>query len=89
MVLFSTAKPSIGGSTRRGAHYAFIEKSDVAELRDDEIAELCDADMIAAICAAHLPCLNEQSENRLKFYDHRMLQRLVYLARQCCRNQGY
>lgn len=89
MVLFSTAKPDVHGSTQGVHHHTFTEKGDVADLRDDEIAELCDEDLIEAIFAAHLPCLNEQYQNRLKFYDHQMLQRLVYLARQCCRNQGY
>lgn len=64
-------------------------KPDVAELDSEEIAGMDCADLIEAIRAAHLPFLQSEFEHRLEFCDREMLERLVYLARRCCRNQGY
>ena len=67
----------------------FTSKPEVAELRNKEVAELSCTELIEAIRAAKLPCLLSNFEHRLEFCDREMLKKLTYLARRCCRNQGY
>ncbi len=64
-------------------------KTEIADLRDEEISDLPNDKLIAAIRAAQLPYLNRRFEHRLEFCNREVLERLVHLARHCCRNQGH
>ncbi|QDT50082.1 hypothetical protein Pan258_41380 [Symmachiella dynata] len=64
-------------------------KGEIAEYRDEEISDLPDNELIAAIRAAQLPYLSQRFEDRLEYCDRDVLERLVHLARHCCRNQGH
>lgn len=64
-------------------------KAEIAELRDEQIADLPNNQLILAIRAAQLPYLNQRFEHRLEFCSRDILVRLVHLARHCCRNQGH
>lgn len=65
------------------------DKSVVAALTASEIEHLSDAELVAAIRGSGLPVLRRETEGRLEFYGRQTLERLVWLARRCCRNQGY
>jgi len=62
-------------------------KGEIAEFGDEEIIDLPDNKLIAAIRAAQLPYLSPRFEDRLEYCDRDILVRLVHLARHCCRNQ--
>jgi hypothetical protein len=66
-----------------------LDKAAVAALGPVDIARLTHRELIAAVVAAELPHLQADPEERLRFLDRWTLERLVYLARHCCRNQGY
>lgn len=68
---------------------AISAKSEIADLRDEEITDLPDNQLIAAIRAARLPYLNQRFEHRLEYCNREILVRLVHLARHCCRNEGH
>lgn len=65
------------------------DKASVAALSPVEIARLTRSELITAICAAELPVLSSRNAERLQYLDRWTLERLVHLARYCCRNQGY
>lgn len=65
------------------------DKASVAALTPVEIARLTRSELIAAIEASELPVIGVDRQERLRFLDRWTLERLVYLARHCCRNQGY
>jgi hypothetical protein len=65
------------------------DKSAVAALTASEIEHLSDAELVEAIRGSGLPVLRRETEGRLEFYGRQTLERLVWLARRCCRNQGY
>ncbi len=82
------------GETRPGAtpqEFAPFDpdKAAVAALSPLEIARLTRSELVAAIRAAELPMLAFATEQRLNHLDRWTLERLVYLGRHCCRNQGY
>lgn len=64
-------------------------KGQVAALNTREIADMDCTDLIAAIKSTELPLLTEEQLARLTFQDRETLERLLYLARKCVRNQGY
>ena len=64
-------------------------KSDVAELSPGQISTMNHKELVDAVLAADLPLIGDQWRERLLFKDRETLVRLVYLARRCCRNQGY
>lgn len=66
-----------------------VDKASVAALSPLEIARMTREELIVAILAAELPVLQSEGEERLRFLDRWTLERLVYLARHCCRNRGY
>ena len=61
-------------------------KESVAELSLCEIEAMTRDNLGNAIRAVVVPFVDD---DRLEFQDRRTLLRLLYLARQCCRNQGY
>ena len=62
-------------------------KARLAELSPTSISRMSSDDMARAI--RDVSVLQFCDEKRLDYLDRPMLERLVYLARQCCRNQGY
>jgi hypothetical protein len=62
-------------------------KASVAELSRDRITRMSSGELARAI--RDVSVLQFCDENRLDYLDRGTLERLVYLARQCCRNQGY
>jgi hypothetical protein len=63
-----------------------FDKESVAELSLCEIEAMPHDDLLNAIRAVVVPFVDD---DRLDFQDRKTLLRLLYLARQCCRNQGY
>lgn len=78
----STATP-----TQR--HVRFFSKRAVAQLSCEEVARLATPDLLEVLEAADLPLLHSYDPERLAHYDRPTLERLVYMARHCCRNQGF
>lgn len=66
-----------------------LDKPTVAAFSTTQIRDMSRQDMIRAIRACRLPGVGERLGQHLKYYDRSTLQRLLYLARRCCRNQGY
>lgn len=66
-----------------------VDKASVAALSPLDIARMTRGELVTAILAAELPVLQTNGEERLRFLDRWTLERLVYLARHCCRNRGY
>jgi len=67
-----------------------LGKSAVAQLTAVVIDGLTCEELVGVIRAANLPPLSRpELQQRLPFYDHDTLRRLAYLARRCCRNQGF
>jgi hypothetical protein len=64
-------------------------KTQVAWLRSEQIAVMSRSDLISAIRAAAIPLVQRHEEEHLPYCDRATLERLVYLARHACRNQGY
>ena len=62
-------------------------KASVAELSRDRITRMSSGELARAI--RDVSALQFCDESRLDYLDRSTLERLVYLARQCCRNQGY
>jgi len=63
-----------------------FDKGSVAELSLCEIEAMSRDDLLNAIRAVIMPFVDD---DRLEFQDRRTLLRLLYLARQSCRNQGH
>ena len=66
-----------------------LTKAMVAELSLAEIREMSVEQLVDAIRAAQVPLFRDAVIRHLQFYDRMTLKQLVYLARRCCRNQGY
>lgn len=64
-------------------------KSTVAELTVREIEQMRRDELISAIRGAQLPLLSAEMTDRLRYRDRDTLERILYLARRACRNQGY
>lgn len=74
-----TTAPSVVQQSR-------FDKVAVAELTQDGISEMASDELIEAIQTITLPS-GRSLDLRMK--DRLTLERLVYLARRTCRNQGY
>ena len=61
-------------------------KETVAELSPPQIDDMTRDEMVEAIRVVSVSFIEE---DRLEYQDRATLTRLLYLARQCCRNQGY
>jgi hypothetical protein len=63
-----------------------FDKESVADLSLCEIETMSRDDLLNAIRVVVMPFVED---DRLEFQERTTLLRLLYLARQCCRNQGY
>ena len=79
------------GSRVRAPHRRLddIDKATVADLPRAQIREMTRDELACVIRAAEMPILRGDAAERLKLFDREILERLAYLARYCCRNQGY
>lgn len=64
-----------------------LDQSDVAELSPVQISRMTCVELVRIIRVAQLPLVRPEIDEQLEFYDRPTLERLVYLARRCCRNQ--
>ena len=64
-----------------------LDATDIAELSPIQISRMTPEELIRVIEASPLPQLRPEIECHLKYYDRQLLERLVYLARQCCRKK--
>ena len=71
---------------RSAAVQPHLDKAIVAELTPYQISELTSDEMVQVIRTASIP---SACEINLRHQGRETLERLVYLARRCCRNQGY
>ena len=62
-----------------------FDRESVASLTTIEINDLACQDLVDVVRAAHLPFLGMEVQGRLEFQDRQVLQRLAFLARECCR----
>ena len=76
-----------GRQERRPADHT--DKATVASLSPPEISQMTCAALVRVIRSAGLPFVRSDIDGRLEGYDRPTLERLAYLARRCCRNQGY
>jgi hypothetical protein len=65
------------------------EKSNVAALAGDQIDGMDQEELVRVIRVAHMSLIRPNVNERLGLYGRDTLRRLAYLARRCCRNQGY
>jgi hypothetical protein len=66
-----------------------LDKIAIAEISPIQISQMTCNEMVRVIRAAKMPLLRKDVSEHLELYDRDTLERLVYLARRCCRNQGY
>lgn len=66
-----------------------FDKGEIAQLTYRTIKGMQEGELAAAVRAAELPLLAGLNARRFIRTDRETLERLVYLARRCCRNQGY
>ena len=64
-----------------------LDDATIADLSAIEISQMIGDELARVIRAARLLQLTCGNEEHLEYYDRRTLERLVYLARQCCRNR--
>jgi len=67
----------------------FPDKASIATLTQDEISRMTCAELVRVIRGAGMPLMRTEIDKRLDCFDRTTLERLAYLARRCCRNQGY
>ncbi|MBW3542936.1 MAG: hypothetical protein KY476_21960, partial [Planctomycetes bacterium] len=72
-----------------GAFSREFNKASVASLSHGHIARMPREQLVEALRAADLPLLDEEALGRLPKLERSTLERLLFLARRCCRNQGY
>ena len=80
--------PALSGAARRTAVDDF-DRAAVAALSDRDVLEMGDDELIWTIQATRLPFADSALCTRLKQLDRPTLEKLLYLARRCCRNLGY
>lgn len=59
----------------------------IAELRDEQIAEMNRDEIVECLSRLRPPFLERRVFRRLEFFDGTTLQRILFLCRRCCRNQ--
>ncbi len=66
-----------------------FDKSTIAELSVSQIKRMSRHDLIGLIRALSPPFLSREMLDRIEDRNHEELERIVYLCRRCCRQQGY
>ena len=68
----------------RGARF---DRERIAGLSTVDIYDLTSEDLVDVVRAADVPFLPSEVQGRLEFQDRCVLERLAFLARECCRNR--
>jgi hypothetical protein len=76
--LIGTALPNIAED---------LDDATIADLSAVEISQMIGDELARVIRAARFLQMTCASEEHLEYYDRQTLERLVYLARRCCRNR--
>ncbi len=76
-------------SAKGGGPEPALDKSTVADIPSGLVSQMSREELIRVVQAAELPLLRARTRERLPYFDRTTLERLVHLARRCCRNQGY
>lgn len=84
--LSPTARGDWSAPSTPSTEQTCYSKASVAQLSTQEILGMSREALIGAVDAACLPFVDRA---RLAHHDRLTLIRLAYLARRCCRNQGY
>jgi len=66
-----------------------MNKSVIADMPRCRISQMTCNELARVIRAADMRLLRKEVSEHLESYDRETLERLVYLVRRCCRNQGY
>jgi hypothetical protein len=66
-----------------------FSKAAIAELSPAEIRRMTHEELVRAIRTAQMSFLRNDELEHLQYLDRLTLERLAYLARRTCRNQGY
>ncbi len=66
----------------------FPDKEAIAALTRDQIARMTCEELVRVIRAARMALVRPEIDECLDCYDRTTLERLAFLARRCCRNQG-
>jgi len=66
-----------------------LDKHEIAELTPGTICQMTHNELVRVIQAAGLPLLRKDILGRLDLYNRESLEQMVFMARRCCRNQGY
>ena len=66
-----------------------LDKPMIAALSPHQISEMTRDELVRLVEKTGLPITAMQCSVQLTCADRQTLERLVYLARRCCRNQGY
>lgn len=66
-----------------------FDKPSVAALSREDILAMSQRDLVEAVRGSELPTLNAESMAHVEFLEPDALRRLLFLARECCRHQGY
>jgi hypothetical protein len=64
-----------------------FDDATIADLSPQEISRMIRDELVRVIRGARLRQLNTASDKHLEYYDRSTLERLVYLARRCCRHR--
>ena len=76
-------------SARPGPTYPRWSKGSVANLSAERIQNMTHAELVQAILTTSAYQLPNDVSARLTLMNRETLERLAFLARKCCRNQGY
>jgi hypothetical protein len=64
-----------------------LDDATIADLSAMKISQMTRDELVRVIKAARLPQLNSATGEHLELYDRRTLERLIFLARRCCRHR--
>jgi len=65
-----------------------LDDTTIANLSAITISQVTRDELVRVIRAARLPLVCGATDGQLEFHDRSTLERLVYLARHCCRNRA-
>jgi hypothetical protein len=66
-----------------------LDKRQIAELSSMQITRMTRDELIRIVRTARMELLHRDIADHIELYDRATLERLVHLARRCCRNRGY
>lgn len=71
-------------------NFSPLDKAGVAALTSVSIEKMSCQELVQIVRASALSRQQHGDfDSHLPYFDHETLKRLAYLARRCCRNQGY